>query len=315
MPRPAKSLTMARRALSALLASIEIGNKPTIAYREETFCLLLVNAWEILLKARIVQTNNNRVEAIYQRQKGGEFHRNPQTGTPYTIDFMRALNLASVTPNAESNLLGLNAMRNDVAHMGVLSHDFRQRVLVYGSAAVVNFAKMYEQWFTEPVRIPYLLPVAFIGKSAMIHPMKSDMKQRQVLNYLDQLANSIDPADNDCSVILHLESSITPLPGGGGTIGITNDPDAPQLQLSDTQLLEHYPYTYADLVSEFKKRYSDFKANTYFHALMRKVKGNPEYVYQRKLTPRNPKSLSIWLYKLDPLLMVFDAEYTIRASR
>jgi len=34
-----------------MLAAIEIYNKPQIEYRDECFLILLVNAWELLLKA------------------------------------------------------------------------------------------------------------------------------------------------------------------------------------------------------------------------------------------------------------------------
>lgn len=51
---------MAKCAESALLAAIEIYNKPLIEYREQTLALLLVSAWEVLLKARVLQLNNNK---------------------------------------------------------------------------------------------------------------------------------------------------------------------------------------------------------------------------------------------------------------
>jgi len=38
---------------AAMLAAIEIYNKPQIAYRDECFSILLVNAWELLLKATL----------------------------------------------------------------------------------------------------------------------------------------------------------------------------------------------------------------------------------------------------------------------
>lgn len=36
---------------SAMLAAIEIYNKPRIEYRNEIFVQLLINAWELMLKA------------------------------------------------------------------------------------------------------------------------------------------------------------------------------------------------------------------------------------------------------------------------
>ena len=64
MARPKRELSMARCAASAVLAAIEIYNKPTVEYREQTFALLMVNAWEILLKARLLQQAGGKVTAI-----------------------------------------------------------------------------------------------------------------------------------------------------------------------------------------------------------------------------------------------------------
>ncbi|KXS37104.1 MAG: hypothetical protein AWU58_2136 [Methanohalophilus sp. T328-1] len=36
---------------SAMLACIEIYNKPSFQYRNETFIILLLNSWELLFKA------------------------------------------------------------------------------------------------------------------------------------------------------------------------------------------------------------------------------------------------------------------------
>ena len=48
-----------------MLSAIEIYNKPDFKYREETFTILAINSWELLLKARILKLNNYRVNSIY----------------------------------------------------------------------------------------------------------------------------------------------------------------------------------------------------------------------------------------------------------
>lgn len=70
MARPKREIAMARCAGAALLGAIEIYNKPTVEYREQTFALLLANAWEILLKARLVQMKQGKIQAIYRRKAG-----------------------------------------------------------------------------------------------------------------------------------------------------------------------------------------------------------------------------------------------------
>lgn len=40
---------LAHKAVAAAVASIEVYNKPDFYYREETFAILMTNAWELLL--------------------------------------------------------------------------------------------------------------------------------------------------------------------------------------------------------------------------------------------------------------------------
>lgn len=51
------------KAIEAFLLAIEIYNKPTIKYRVEGFALFIVNAWELMLKAYLVQRDGE--QAIY----------------------------------------------------------------------------------------------------------------------------------------------------------------------------------------------------------------------------------------------------------
>lgn len=53
------------KSVSAALSAVEVYNKPDFKYREETFAILMINAWELLLKAKILASNNNRLNAIY----------------------------------------------------------------------------------------------------------------------------------------------------------------------------------------------------------------------------------------------------------
>ncbi len=52
---------------AAILAAIEIYNKPQISYRDECFSILLLNAWELLLKAII---SKNKQHIYYPKERG-----------------------------------------------------------------------------------------------------------------------------------------------------------------------------------------------------------------------------------------------------
>jgi len=54
-------------SIAAILAAIEIYNKPQMFYRNECFSILLVNAWELLLKA-VLSKNKQRI--FYPKETG-----------------------------------------------------------------------------------------------------------------------------------------------------------------------------------------------------------------------------------------------------
>lgn len=62
---------LARNSRAALLAAIELYNKPRIDYREETVVILLLNAWELLLKAVL----SKRKQSIFYPKKRGQPYR------------------------------------------------------------------------------------------------------------------------------------------------------------------------------------------------------------------------------------------------
>ena len=50
MAKPQKYKSLLDKSLAAAVSAIEVYNKPDFKYREETFAILMVNAWELLLK-------------------------------------------------------------------------------------------------------------------------------------------------------------------------------------------------------------------------------------------------------------------------
>lgn len=58
---------MLEKSQEAFLLAIEIYNKPTIKYRLEGFSFFICNAWELLLKSHLIQTNG--MNSIYYKDK------------------------------------------------------------------------------------------------------------------------------------------------------------------------------------------------------------------------------------------------------
>src|SRR6185437_13459168 len=77
MSRLSRSARLLQNAEAALISAIEIYNKPTFAYREESFTILALNAWELLIKAKLLSVNSNDVRCLFVY-----FTPKTKTGTP-----------------------------------------------------------------------------------------------------------------------------------------------------------------------------------------------------------------------------------------
>lgn len=59
---------LVEKSISAMLSAIEIYSKPDFKYREETFSILAINSWELLLKAKWLKDNNNSIDYLYVKE-------------------------------------------------------------------------------------------------------------------------------------------------------------------------------------------------------------------------------------------------------
>ena len=60
---------MLEKSVAAMVAAIEIYNKPNFKYREEIFSILAVNSWELITKSYILKLSKNKLQSIYALEK------------------------------------------------------------------------------------------------------------------------------------------------------------------------------------------------------------------------------------------------------
>ena len=312
MARPKRATTMARCAASAVLAAVEIYNKPTVEYREQTFAILMISAWEILLKARLVQQAGGKMQSIYARKKDKprEFVRTDE-GEPITIGLRRVLGRVDTDKNVDDNIRGLLAVRNRAAHLGVLVPDTRQSVLEFGTASVQNFFKLSLKWFGESIDPPYLLPVGFLG-TAKVAQVSTTKSQRDLLKDLNTLAQRSGSAPSDYDVVMHVKVELNRGVSGGGNIGTTSDPNAPRVRMSDDEVLRRFPWTHGELVTNCRRRYDGFKTNQVFNDAMKGIKERPECAYERRRHPTKGRGVGMMLYNPTATLARLDRLYARR---
>lgn len=189
MPK-SKHARLAEKEISAALASIEIYNKPDFRYREESFSILIINAWELLLKARIVLENNGDQKSIevwdYFTTKSGTRSRRKRpvktrSGNVRTIGIDKAIGLVqsyatnNINERCITNLKLLIEIRDTSVHFMNGDIGLSARVLEVGMGAVQNFAQALSEWFQISLhdKNMYLMPLAFQSPTAIFESLET----------------------------------------------------------------------------------------------------------------------------------------------
>jgi len=130
MGRTARHTRLLKNAEAAFMAAIEVYNKPSFAYREETFSILILNAWELLLKAKLLIDNGDRLSALFVRERrtlasgqrsAKEYLKRNRAGNPMTVSVREAVarlnkpNL-QVSQAISANLDALIEVRDNAIH-------------------------------------------------------------------------------------------------------------------------------------------------------------------------------------------------------
>lgn len=132
------SKQLLERSQDAYLLSLDLYNKPTIRYRIEGFCFLFTNAWELLLKAKIIEDTKDNRSIFYKKQRGQRRR---------SISLRVALK--KVFPNenhpVRRNVEEIAGLRDWATHLIVPELE-----VIYGGifqAGVMNYANTLREWF------------------------------------------------------------------------------------------------------------------------------------------------------------------------
>ena len=140
MARKSKYSYLLEKSVNAAISAIEIYNKPDFKYREESFSILMVNAWETLLKAKIVFDNKNDLKSIQSidtsaKKKNGEPFKRPKykvnrSGNYMTIDIFSAIKKLDLHERLGENIELLVEIRDNAIHFFNESKLFRNSVFL-----------------------------------------------------------------------------------------------------------------------------------------------------------------------------------------
>jgi len=304
-----RSKSLLDKSIAAMISAIEIYNKPDFSYREETFSVLAINSWELLLKARILQLSRNRLSSIlvFERRKNQDgtisikqYKKLNRAGNPTSVSLFKAIDLLASEYGDKLNILvkknveALVEIRDNSIHF--MNDDFRlsKKVLEIGTANLKNYVKLVNVWFGDELSRYnfYLMPISFFTDMKTAELMSLNGQEKKLLEYVNEL-ESENRGDESSSfnLALELEIKFKRVSDIGTTeVKVTNDPSAIAVQLQEEDIREKFPWDYSNLTARLNKRYRNFKLNSEYHKIRKKLSKNKKFCLERYLDPGNPSS-------------------------
>ncbi len=316
MPRKknvAKSLIDS--AESAIFAGIEIHNKPRIPYRYPTATLLIINAWELALKAYVYKHIGKK--KIYEEKN-------------HTISFSKALayvqehiNLSESNKDfnaVRENLYLLSEYRNNITHY--FEEDLDPIIFMLLSKATMNFNAFIEKYFNREIASNENLIILPIGFNLPFDPIKYLNKKPTDNNsnvFVSDVLNSIKRLNDEGvtdSIVVGFEMFVNSVknisnadiiaaidPNSYDAVALTQEykftdnPKAPAVRVDEAEFIkQQYPHSYKELIKKVKEQLPNIKVNKEFSKYLKLIKGNKEWYMERLLNPLNPKSSKTGFY-------------------
>lgn len=131
---------LVEKSVEGYILALETINRLSIKYRVETFCYLICNAWELLLKAKILVDAGNDRNAIYRgKKKRGE--RRESLSLRESLDRV----IQNKSDPERRNVECIANLRDEAVHL-VLS-GVPTDVLCLFQACVINYHRRLNEWF------------------------------------------------------------------------------------------------------------------------------------------------------------------------
>ena len=140
------------KSFEAYILALETINRLTIEYRLETFCYLICNAWELLLKAKILEDIDDEDAIYYKKNKD----KTDKGNTRRTLSLGDCLNRVMQNEQVpiRRNIELIEELRNESVHL-VISQIPRDIMLLF-QAGVLNYHSCLKKWFNKSLsdRVP-----------------------------------------------------------------------------------------------------------------------------------------------------------------
>lgn len=273
------------KSQEAFILSLEIYNKPTIKYRVEGFCFFFCNAWELLLKSKILE-DNKKESAIYYKKQRNQKRRSLSLG-----DCLKKI-IPNESDPVRKNIKDIANIRNEATHLIIIELEAIYAGLF--QSGVLNYINNIDEWFgisiTEKITPAMLTLVSDIKQ---IDPIF--IKNRygpEILKFVESEIERIDKNEEELKDVKYRisieynlvltksakDADITLSSGvGGKSFGLIEVPK---------DIEKTHPYLQKDIITKIKERIGgDILFNRYdFQSILykEKIKSKLKYHYMIK---------------------------------
>ena len=276
------------KSVEAYLLALETINRLTITYRVETFCALACNAWELLLKAKILEDSGRRDEIYYPRSLD-ERRR--------SLSLRDCLNrtFPDQRDTTRRNVERVEELRDAAVHLFI--SEVPKDVLGLLQACVLNYHRCLSDWFGIALsdRVPVGMMTIVFDTSPerfdVTNPVMRRRLGREAAEYLTSLATELRAEHDEhghapeFSVEIRYGLAMQKKPEDAAALAITSDDGSPARLIEVARdPSRDYPYRQKDLVAELNSRLGRTRQLTTHDAqaviAVEQVKQRREWFYQ-----------------------------------
>jgi hypothetical protein len=327
-------MQLVAKSRAACLSAVETYNRASALYREETFAILMINAWELLLKARVMREAGGKASALYEFKPRKKKDGNPsklkevkrtRSGAPMTIGIDRCWKLVSgystdrIDQSCIANIEALLEIRDSATHFVATDASLHKKLTEISLAAVRNYVVAAQSWFKVSFSDLNIasIPISFSLDQKEVDAVakKSSDAVTKFLVHMERVEASLPKGTSEYAFTVRVDFDLIKKKDDGAVkAAVVGSADADlKVVLEGDKVPPGFVWTYEELVSKLKDRYSDFKQNAAFHALMKPVKANAKLCYERFLDPVNKKGGKKAFFNPNAI-KEFDAHYTRKGA-
>jgi len=281
---------LVNKSIEGYILALETINRLSIQYRVETFCYLICNAWELLLKAKILDDAGKDRNAIFRGKK-----RRGERRESISLRECLVRVIPNQTDPERRNIECIADLRDEAVHL-VLS-EVPTDVLGLFQACVINYHRRLTDWFGVS-----LSDRVHVGMMAIVYdlsPHRGDLTDKRLrrelgrdaadylARYCAKVKNEFDQLQRPVqfSVGIEYRLTLTKKPGDADIVLSQGTSGSVAMKIVEVPKDpgKSHPYRQVELIQKLKAAVPTLSINQHDIQCVNKAHGvrqRPEYFYK-----------------------------------